>query len=73
MATIDRMSLYHTVSALSETQFEVVWKMLQGLTSNTIRVEALSTEEVEQYEQGFEEMDQGRYKTLGQIKMEKRS
>ena len=72
MSTADKMSLFHTVSALNETQFEVVWKMLQGLTANVIEIETLSAEEAEKYEQGFDEMKRGEYKTLEQIKSERR-
>ncbi len=70
MLTADKMSLFHTVSSLDDAQFEVVWKMLQGLTSNAIKIETLSTEEAEAYDQGFEEMKRGEYITLDQIRAE---
>jgi hypothetical protein len=65
------MSLYHTVSALGDVEFGIVWKMLQGLTADTIEIDKLSIEEASQYENGFEEMKQGEYKTLEQIKFER--
>ncbi|MDR1748977.1 MAG: hypothetical protein LBR47_07940 [Spirochaetaceae bacterium] len=71
MATVDKMSLFHTISALNETQFAVVWKMLQGLTTDVIKIETLSTEESQKYEPGFEEMKNGEYKTPEQIKSER--
>ncbi|HBT78082.1 MAG TPA: hypothetical protein DEB39_14430 [Planctomycetaceae bacterium] len=71
MLTADKMSLFHTVSVPDDTQFEVVWKMLQGLAANTVKIETLSTEEAEAYGQGFEERKRGEYKTLDQIRAEK--
>ena len=73
MTTDKKISLFHTVSALNETQFEVVWKMLKGLTSDIIEVETLTSEEAEEYDIGFEEMTNGEYKTLEQIRTERNS
>jgi hypothetical protein len=55
------------VSALKEPEFSVVWKMLEGLTPDRMEIEELSPEEAEQYEEGFEEMRNGNYKTLEEI------
>jgi hypothetical protein len=73
MPTVDKISLFHTISALNETQFDVVWKMLKGLTADAIEVEILSAEESAKYEHGFEEMGHGEYKALSQIKEERKA
>ena len=71
MNTVDKMSLFHTVSALEEVEFDIIWKMLQGLTDERIEIETLSDYETAKYEEGFKEIKQGEYKTLKQIKAER--
>ncbi|GHU51999.1 hypothetical protein FACS1894132_00690 [Clostridia bacterium] len=71
MNTMNKMSLYHTLSALDEKNFDLVWKVLKELTIDTIEIEKLSDKEAKEYEDGFAEIECGEYKNLEQIKAER--
>jgi hypothetical protein len=68
MSTEQKLSLYYRIISLDDKEFDVVYKMMQGLTAdNGMEIERLSPEEAAYYEEGFEEMRRGEYVTLEQI------
>jgi hypothetical protein len=64
MSVAQKMSLYYTISALKESDFSVVLKMLRGLTDEVMEIDELSPDESVKYEEGFNEMRNGEYTTL---------
>ncbi|GHV33629.1 hypothetical protein FACS18949_08090 [Clostridia bacterium] len=68
MSITNTLSLYHTIANLKDSDFEVVMRMLQGLTDETYSIERLSEEEAALYREGFDEIERGEYITLEQFR-----